>query len=132
MAEIVVLGAGLSGTLMAYELVPQVRLKDRLTLIGQGPRYHFVPSNPWVAVGWRERQDIEVDLDAVTRRKGIRYLPQGARRVHPKENRIELEDGSSVPYDYLIVATGPISPSMRCRGSGLMAIPNRCAISSMP
>jgi sulfide:quinone oxidoreductase len=107
MSDIVVLGAGLSGTIMAYELVPQLRKGDTLTVVGQGPRYHFVPSNPWVAVGWRARRDIEVDLEKVMRRKGIRYLPQGARRVHPAENRVELEDGSSVPYDYLVVATGP-------------------------
>lgn len=107
MAEVVVLGAGLSGTLMAYELIPQLRQEDRLTVVGQGSRYHFVPSNPWVAIGWREREDIEVDLEDVMRRRGIRYLAQGARRVHPKENRVELEDGSSVSYDYLVVATGP-------------------------
>jgi sulfide:quinone oxidoreductase len=107
MAEVVVLGAGLSGTLMAYELVPQLRREDRLTVIGQGARYHFVPSNPWVAVGWREQQDIEVDLEEVMRRKNIRYLPQGARRVHPGENRVELEDGSSVAFDYLVIAIGP-------------------------
>jgi len=107
MAEVVVLGAGLSGTLMAYELVPQLRDGDRLTVIGQGPRYHFVPSNPWVAIGWRKREDIEVDLEEVMRRKGVRYLGQGAKRVHPGENRIDLEDGSSLSYDYLVVATGP-------------------------
>jgi sulfide:quinone oxidoreductase len=56
---------------------------------------------------WRERRDIEVDLEAVMRRKGIRYLPQGAKRLHPAENRDELEDGSSVSYDYLVIATGP-------------------------
>jgi len=107
MAEVVVLGAGLSGTLMAYELVPQLRDGDRLTVIGQGPRYHFVPSNPWVAIGWRKREDIEVDLEEVMRRKGVRYLGQGAKRVHPGENRIDLEDGSSLSYDYLVIATGP-------------------------
>jgi sulfide:quinone oxidoreductase len=107
MAEIVVLGAGLSGTLMAYELLPKLRKEDRVTLIGQGPRYHFVPSNPWVAVGWREKQDIEIDLEEVMRRKGIRYLTQGAKRLFPNDNRIELEDGSAVAYDYLVVATGP-------------------------
>ena len=36
MAEVVVLGAGLGGTLMAYELLPQFRREDRLTVIGQG------------------------------------------------------------------------------------------------
>jgi sulfide:quinone oxidoreductase len=107
MAEVVVLGAGLSGTIMAYELVPQLRREDKLTVIGQGPRYHFVPSNPWVAIGWRQRGDIEVDLPNVMQHKGIRYLEQGARRVHPQENRVELEDGGSVSYDYLVIATGP-------------------------
>jgi sulfide:quinone oxidoreductase len=108
MAELVVLGAGLSGTLMAYELLPKLRKgEDRLTVIGQGPRYHFVPSNPWVAIGWREKQDIEVDIADVMQRKGIRHFGQGARRVLPRENRVELEDGTSVAYDYLVVATGP-------------------------
>ena len=107
MAEVVVLGAGLGGTLMAYELVPQLREGDSLTLIGQGRSYHFVPSNPWVAVGWRTRADIEVDLEDVMRRKRIRLLSQGAQRVHPAENRIEMTDGTSVAYDYLVIATGP-------------------------
>ena len=107
MADMVVLGAGLGGTLMAYELVPQLRAGDTLTLISEGTRYHFVPSNPWVAIGWRKRADIEVDLESVMRRKNIRLLPQGAARVHPDENRVQMKDGSSVPYDYLVIATGP-------------------------
>lgn len=107
MSDVVVLGAGLSGTLMAYELVPQLRPEDRLTVIAEGPKYHFVPSNPWVAIGWRERTAIEVDLPEVMRRKNIRLLTQGARRVHPKESRVELGDGSSVSYDHLVIATGP-------------------------
>ncbi len=107
MADVVVLGAGLGGTLMAFELAPQLRDGDTLTVIGQGSRYHFVPSNPWVAVGWRSRPDIEVDLESVMRKKRIRFLPQGAQRVHPAENRIELADGAAVAYDYLVIATGP-------------------------
>ncbi len=107
MAEVVVVGAGLSGTLMAYELLPQLRSGDRLTLVGQGAAYHFVPSNPWVAVGWRKRDEIEIDLAEIMSRKGVRLLTQGAKRVHPTENRIELGDGTSIDYDYLVVATGP-------------------------
>ena len=107
MADVVVLGAGLGGTLMAFELVPKLRDGDTLTLIGQGSSYHFVPSNPWVAVGWRSRADIEVDLDKVMQRKRIRLRPEGAARVHPAENRVELTGGDSVPYDYLVIATGP-------------------------
>ncbi len=107
MSDIVVLGAGLGGTLATYELLPQLRPGDRITLLGQDQRYHFVPSNPWVAVGWRERADIEVDLSDIMQRKEVRYLTQGARRVDPDAKRVELNDGSSVSYDYLVIATGP-------------------------
>ncbi len=107
MADIVVLGAGLGGTLMAYEMKEKLRPGDRLTVVGQGRTYHFVPSNPWVAVDWRKRSEIEVDLAPVFARKGIEFVTTGAKRVHPKENRIELEDGRSVSYDYLVIATGP-------------------------
>ncbi|MBI1214396.1 MAG: NAD(P)/FAD-dependent oxidoreductase [Alphaproteobacteria bacterium] len=107
MAHIIVLGAGLGGTLMAYEMQDKLGKEDTLTVVGQGPRYHFVPSNPWVAVGWRERKDIEVDLTAVMKNRKIRYEEQGAKRVHPEENRLELENGESLSYDYLVIATGP-------------------------
>ena len=81
MAEIVVLGAGLGGTLMAYEVAAQLRPQDRLTVIGQGGTYHFVPSNPWVAVGWRRRPDIEVDLVPVLKKKGATFLTGTRRRM---------------------------------------------------
>ncbi|MBP0575270.1 hypothetical protein J8J27_31605, partial [Mycobacterium tuberculosis] len=40
-------------------------------------------------------------------RLGIALHPEGAARVHPAENRVELTDGRSVSYDYLVLATGP-------------------------
>ena len=107
MSHIVVLGAGLGGTIMAYEMRDKLRDSDKLTVVNLGTSYSFVPSNPWVAVGWRTRDDISVDLAATFARRGIGLRPEGARRVHPGESRIELNDGSSLEYDYLLIATGP-------------------------
>ncbi|MCO5065174.1 MAG: NAD(P)/FAD-dependent oxidoreductase [Rhizobiaceae bacterium] len=107
MSHVVVLGAGLGGTIMAYELKEKLRREDQITVINLGTAYSFVPSNPWVAVGWRERDDISVDLTSTFAKRGIGLRPEGARRVHPKENRIELNDGSFIDYDYLVIATGP-------------------------
>jgi len=107
MAHIVVLGAGLGGVMMAYEMQDQLARGDRLTVITRGTSYSFVPSNPWVAVGWRERDDIEVELGPVMERRGITLRPEGAARVHPSENRVELTNGEQIDYDYLIIATGP-------------------------
>ena len=107
MSHIVVLGAGLGGVIMAYEMREKLGQADQLTVVSLGTTYSFVPSNPWVGVGWRQPEEISVDLRTVFARKGIGLRPEGAKRVHPQENRIELNDGSSLSYDYLIIATGP-------------------------
>ena len=107
MAHVVVLGAGLGGSIMAYELRDQLRAEDTITVITKDPKYHFVPSNPWVAVGWRKRDDITIDLAPTMAKKGITFKAIPAEKVIPTENRIELADGSVVSYDYLVIATGP-------------------------
>lgn len=104
---IVVLGAGLGGTIAAYEIRDAVQGAAEVTVINDSDDFWFVPSNPWVAVRWREPDAIKVHLPPIMAKKGIGFTSVGARRVHPAENRIELNDGSSVSYDYLIIATGP-------------------------
>lgn len=44
---------------------------------------------------------------AILRPENIEFLSVAAKRVHPEENRVELADGSSLAYDYLVIATGP-------------------------
>lgn len=107
MAHIVVMGAGIGGMPMAYELREQLRTEDTVTVISDTADFHFVPSNPWVAVNWRSREAISFPIAPYLSRKHIDFFPVGAKRVHPEENRIELQDGRSIAYDYLVIATGP-------------------------
>ena len=107
MAHIVVLGAGLGGSIMAYELRDQIGKDHKITVVTKDPKYHFVPSNPWIAVGWRQKEDISVDLDPILRKKNIDFIPVAAEKLHADENRIALSDGRSIDYDYLVIATGP-------------------------
>ena len=107
MAHIVIIGAGLGGMPMAYEMQELLRPGDRVTVVGNGPNYHFVPSNPWVAVRWRSRADIEFPVAGYLGKKGIAFNAAGAKRVHPETSRVELGDGSFLEYDHLVIATGP-------------------------
>lgn len=107
MAEIIVLGAGLGGTLAAYEIAEQLRPLDRLTVVGEQANFSFTPSNPWVALGWRKPGQIEVDLVPVMKKKGAVFITQGAKRVEPDARRLVLNDDTVLPYDYLVIATGP-------------------------
>jgi sulfide:quinone oxidoreductase len=107
MAHIVVLGGGIGGVSCAYELKTTVRKEDNITLVSDKPFFQFTPSNPWVAVKWRSKDNITVDLTKTLPKHGITFNAAGAAGVHPAENRVELGDGSSLTYDYLVIATGP-------------------------
>lgn len=107
MAHIVIMGAGIGGMPMAYEMAELARKGDRITVVSNTPNFHFVPSNPWVAVNWRTRDDIEFPIGPYLAKKGIEFVATGVKRVHPQENRLELNDGSSLAYDFLVIATGP-------------------------
>ncbi len=105
--KIIVLGAGLGGTIAAYEIDHAVKGRADVMVIAESETYSFIPSNPWVAVRWREPEAIQIHLPPVFAKKNIAFTAVGAKRVHPVEKRIELNDGTTVDYDFLVIATGP-------------------------
>ncbi|GAB4169000.1 MAG: FAD-dependent oxidoreductase [Wenzhouxiangellaceae bacterium] len=107
MAHIVVLGAGIGGVQAAYELRDQLDKAHQITVVGQADYFQFVPSNPWVAVGWRTPDAIKVPLAEPMRRRGIEFVSGGASRIDPSSNTVELANGESLAYDYLVITTGP-------------------------
>lgn len=107
MAHIVIMGAGIGGMPMAYEMREQCRSEDQITVISNVDYFHFVPSNPWVAVNWRTRDDIAFPIAPYYERKKVGFIPTAAKRVHPEKNQVELIDGRLIDYDFLIIATGP-------------------------
>ena len=118
MAKIVVLGAGIGGISQIYELRRQFGTQHELLLIGDSDRFEFTPSNPWVAVGWRKESQIVVDLPELMEKYGIGFTSVGAKRVHPENNQIEMNDGNVVDYDYLVIATGPRLAFEEVKGLG--------------
>ena len=107
MARVVVLGAGLGGVIAAYNIRKEVPKQDEVIIINENSFYQFVPSNPWVLVGWREREDILVDLAKPMKKRRVQLIVGAAQKVDPDAKCVRMSDGSTVPYDYLVIATGP-------------------------
>ncbi len=118
MAHIVILGAGTGGMPAAYEMKAAVGKHHQVTVINEKKDFQFVPSNPWVAVGWRERKDISLPIEKYLSRKNINFIQQRAEKIDAENNKIELANGESVDYDYLIIATGPRLAFEEVEGSG--------------
>lgn len=107
MAHIIVLGAGVGGISAAYELNEKLRGKHKITVLSSLPYFQFTPSNPWVGVGWRKKSDITIELAPLLSKHGIGFDATGAKALKPAENQIELNDGRTMSYDFLVIATGP-------------------------
>jgi len=107
MAHIVVLGAGLGGLPAAYELRFALSKQHQVTVINANEFFQFVPSNPWLAVGWRKREDITFKIEPYLKKKGINFIAQFVDKLEPENNRLILKNGETVEYDYLLITTGP-------------------------
>jgi sulfide:quinone oxidoreductase len=79
---IVVLGAGLGGTIASYEIKAAIKGRADVMTISDTDTYNFIPSNPWVAVRWRAPEAIQVHLPPVFAKKKIGFNSVGAKRVH--------------------------------------------------
>ncbi|TAH50067.1 MAG: NAD(P)/FAD-dependent oxidoreductase [Betaproteobacteria bacterium] len=107
MAHIVVVGAGIGGMPAAYELRARLGAAHRVTVVNATDYFQFVPSNPWVAVGWRTRDDIVVPVRPYLERKGIDFIAQRVTMLEPQHDRLQLADGTWLDYDHLVLTTGP-------------------------
>src|SRR5574340_433557 len=118
MAKVAVLGGGIGGMSVAYELRAALPAQHQITLISADDYFQFVPANPWVAVGWRKRENICLPIAPYVGRKGIEFIPRAAASIAAAQNRIALADGATVDYDYLVITTGPKLAFDEIPGSG--------------
>ena len=118
MAHIVVLGAGIGGMPAAYEAREALGKAHKITVINAVDYFQFVPSNPWVAVGWRSRDEVIFAIKPYLERKGIDFIAKSVTKIEPESNTLTLQDGAKVNYDYLIITTGPKLSFEEVPGSG--------------
>ncbi|MCW9025322.1 MAG: NAD(P)/FAD-dependent oxidoreductase [Gammaproteobacteria bacterium] len=107
MAHIVIIGASTGGLPAAYDIRAEVGKQHQITVVSNSDIFHFVPSNPWVAVGWRTRKDISFQVEPYLNKKKIEFSSAGVSEIIPDDNRLVLGNGQVLEYDYLVIATGP-------------------------
>ncbi|RVT52397.1 NAD(P)/FAD-dependent oxidoreductase [Rubrivivax albus] len=107
MAHIVILGAGIGGMPAAYEMRAKLGKQHRVTVVSAVDYFQFVPSNPWVAVGWRSREEICLKVGPLLERKGIGFVPKAVTRIDAENSKLEFAEGEPLAYDYLVITTGP-------------------------
>jgi sulfide:quinone oxidoreductase len=103
-AKVVIVGGGVAGLEAMLALSDMAGGRAALTLVSAEPDFLYKPllvEEPF-DVGPAERHE----LAPLAEEKGARFVLGGVAAVDPDEHAIELEDGKSLDYDYLVVCAG--------------------------
>ena len=106
MPKIVVLGASFGGLTAALELKRLLGKKADITVVSNEDRFVFLPSLPWLIMGWRKPEDITLKVDEILKPRGIDFVHEAAKQVDADSSKI-ITATKELPYDYLVVSTGP-------------------------
>ena len=104
--DILILGAGTGGTIMANRLRRRFSQKKvTITVVDQDEQHVYQPGLLFIPFGIYQPDEI-VRSRSSQLHKGIDYIQSTIKRVIPHENTVELAAGKTLDYDLLIVATG--------------------------
>ncbi|EOU2464118.1 pyridine nucleotide-disulfide oxidoreductase [Vibrio navarrensis] len=107
MKRTIVIGAGLGGMSVVYELRQKLPSDHEVMLINEGSEFHFIPSNPWVALGERTKEQVVLELTPYVKKFNIPFNVSGVAHIDAKACRLKTGDGEEYDYDYLVICTGP-------------------------
>ncbi|WP_242084313.1 NAD(P)/FAD-dependent oxidoreductase [Aestuariivivens sediminis] len=106
MTTTVIIGGNFAGMTAALELKRKGKKDHRVIMVDKSPLFLFIPSLIWVPFGRREIKDISFRKDTILEKKGVEFIHAEALRVDT-DKQIVLSDKGEIPYDHLVIATGP-------------------------
>ena len=106
MKNLVILGAGTSGTMMANHLVHKLPKENwNITIIDQYRTHYYQPGFLFLPFDIYKPSQVKKKGEKFIP-KGVRYIQKRIERIVPETNQVLLEDETEVVYDILIIATG--------------------------
>jgi len=106
MKKLVILGAGTGGTIMANKLRKVLdRSEWEMTIVDEEKTHYYQPGFLFIPFGIYTRQDVtKPKADFIP--SGVKLLFSKIDRIEPDNNRVLLDGGNVLTYDWLIIATG--------------------------
>lgn len=105
MKNLVILGAGTSGTMMANHLVHKLPEDQwKITIVDQYKTHYYQPGFLFLPFDIYKSKDV-IKKGKKFIPKGVRYINQKIEEIKADKNQVQLEH-ENLDYDLLIIATG--------------------------
>jgi sulfide:quinone oxidoreductase len=109
--NLLILGGGTAGTMIANKMLKKLSPDEwNITIVEREKDHYYQPGFLFVPFGYLTRKEIvKKGSDFIS--KGINLICNETEKIDAEGNSIALKNGTVIPYDILIIATGTrISP----------------------
>jgi sulfide:quinone oxidoreductase len=103
--KIVIVGGSFGGVNAAYELRRQLGDDAEITVISRERDFTFMPSLPWVILGWRQPAALDVPLESPLKRRGIRFVHAAVECLDPVKGEVRTA-AEAFAFDVVVITTG--------------------------
>jgi len=104
--KVVILGANFGGLTAALSLKKDLKNDVEVTVISDRDYFLFNPSLIWLPFGKRDEGSVTFKVAPTFERGGVHFINTAAQEIKPELHKVELANGESITYDYLVIATG--------------------------
>lgn len=105
MKNLLILGAGSAGTMMANHLKTRLPKEWEITIVDQFEKHYYQPGFLFLPFGIYEEEDCYRSKSKYIP-EGVNYVQKPIEIIQPEQHQVRLEDGEIINYDLLIIATG--------------------------
>ena len=106
MKKLLILGGGTAGTMMSAQLARALEGENwEITVVDQDNTHIYQPGLLFIPFGIYEPRDVKKPRARFIP-PGVNFVQAGIDVIEPDDNRVRLEDGTHLEYDFLIIATG--------------------------
>lgn len=105
---LVLLGAGYAHLHVLRALAARPWIGVQVLLVAPHPRQLYSGMVPGFVAGRYTLEDCVIPLEPLARRGGVRWLQRSVKALDAARQTLQLDDGSTLQYDWLSVNTGPI------------------------
>ncbi|MEN6481343.1 MAG: FAD/NAD(P)-binding oxidoreductase [Anaerolineaceae bacterium] len=106
MKKIVILGAGTAGTMVANRLARRMNLNEwQITVVDEDPVHYYQAGFLFLPFGIYSKKDVVKTKSKFIPSK-VKFIQAKTELIEPEINKVQLNNGTVLNYDFLIITTG--------------------------
>ena len=111
-SRILILGGGFGGLYTALRLsqLPWNSLNPEITLVDKSDRFLFSPLLYELITEEMQTWEIAPPFEEILTGTGVRFVQACVTAIEPEARRVQLENGTELAYDQLVIAMGGRTP----------------------